>query len=171
MLHSMNMKYFSSYFWLHQVFIAAYGLFSSCSEWSQLFSMVFRLLIVGCVCVCVCVLSRLSCLTLCDPMDCTQPGSSVRGIFQASILGQVAMLSSKGSSLPRNKPVSPVTPALQADSLPQNHQGSPLIVVASLIAESRLQGMQATIVVPLELQWAQQLWHMGLVAPQLVGPF
>ena len=71
-------------------------------------------------------------------MDCTPPGSSVRGIFQARILGEVAMLSSKGSSLPRNKPASPVTPALQADSLPQKHQGSSLIVVASPIAESRL---------------------------------
>ena len=27
-----------------------------------------------------------SCLTLCDPMDCRLPGSSVRGIFQARIL-------------------------------------------------------------------------------------
>ena len=29
-----------------------------------------------CVCVCVCVLSTQSCLTLCDPMDCSPPGSS-----------------------------------------------------------------------------------------------
>ena len=27
-----------------------------------------------------------SCLTLCDPMDCSLPGSSVRGIFQARVL-------------------------------------------------------------------------------------
>ena len=26
------------------------------------------------------------CLTLCDPMDCSLPGSSVHGIFQARIL-------------------------------------------------------------------------------------
>ena len=31
-----------------------------------------------------------SCLTLCDPMDCSLPGSSVRGIFQARILEWVA---------------------------------------------------------------------------------
>ena len=30
-----------------------------------------------------------SCPTLCDPMDCSQPGSSVHGIFQATILSQV----------------------------------------------------------------------------------
>ena len=28
-----------------------------------------------------------SCLTLCDPMDCSLPGSSVHGIFQARVLG------------------------------------------------------------------------------------
>ena len=32
-----------------------------------------------CVCVCVCVQSLQSCLTLCDPMDCSPPGSSVHG--------------------------------------------------------------------------------------------
>ena len=31
-----------------------------------------------------------SCLTLCDPMDCSPPGSSVHGILQASILEWVA---------------------------------------------------------------------------------
>ena len=37
-------------------------------------------------------------LTLCDPMDCSPPGSSVCGILQARILGWVAMPSSRGSS-------------------------------------------------------------------------
>ena len=40
-----------------------------------------------------------SCPTLCDPMDCSPPGSSVHGILQASILEWVAMPFSKG--LPR----------------------------------------------------------------------
>ena len=44
---------------------------------------------------CVCVQS---CLTLCDPMDCSPPGSSVHGIFQARILELVAISSSRGSS-------------------------------------------------------------------------
>ena len=42
-----------------------------------------------------------SCLTLCNPMDCSPPGSSVQGILQARILEQVAMPSSRGSSQPR----------------------------------------------------------------------
>ena len=32
-----------------------------------------------------------SCLTLCDPMDCSPPGSSVHGIFQARTLEWVAI--------------------------------------------------------------------------------
>ena len=33
-----------------------------------------------------------SCPTLCDPMDCSLPGSSIHGIFQARILEWVAIL-------------------------------------------------------------------------------
>ena len=44
-----------------------------------------------------------SCLTLCDPMDCSLPGSSVHGIFQARILEWVAVPSSRGSSQPRDR--------------------------------------------------------------------
>ena len=40
------------------------------------------------------------CPTLCGPMDCSPPGSSVRGILRARILEWVAMLSSRKSSPP-----------------------------------------------------------------------
>ena len=43
-----------------------------------------------------------SCLTLCDPMDCSLPGSSAHGIFQATKLGWVANSSSRGSSQHRD---------------------------------------------------------------------
>ena len=36
------------------------------------------------------------CLTLCDPMDCSLPGSSVHGIFQAIVLEWIAISFSKG---------------------------------------------------------------------------
>ena len=48
----------------------------------------------------VCVLVTQSYLTLCDPMDCSLPGSSVHGISQARILQWVAMPSSRGSHQP-----------------------------------------------------------------------
>ena len=44
-----------------------------------------------------------SCPTLCDPMDCSLPGFSVRGIFQATVLEWVAISFSRGSSRPRNR--------------------------------------------------------------------
>ena len=50
--------------------------------------------------ICVCTQS---CLTLCDPMDYSPPGSSVHGIFQASILEQVAISFSRESSWPRDR--------------------------------------------------------------------
>ena len=50
-----------------------------------------------CVCVCVCVVTQ-SCLTFCDPVDCSPPGSSVHGAHQAKILEWVAVSFSRGSS-------------------------------------------------------------------------
>ena len=55
------------------------------------------------MCVHVCVLVTQSCLTLCDSMDCSLPGSSVHGIFQARILEWVAISFSRGSSRPRDQ--------------------------------------------------------------------
>ena len=43
-----------------------------------------------------------SCPTLCDPMDCNLPGSSVHVIFQARVLEWVAISFSRGSSRPRD---------------------------------------------------------------------
>ena len=66
------------------------------------------------------------CPSLCNPMDCSSPGSSVHGILQARILEWVAMLSP-----PRDLPdpgiesVSPVAIALQADSLSLSHWRGP----------------------------------------------
>ena len=50
-----------------------------------------------------CVLSCFSHVQLCSPMDCGPPGSSVHGILQARILERTAMLSSRGSSQPRDQ--------------------------------------------------------------------
>ena len=49
------------------------------------------------------VLIAQSCPTLCNPMDCSPPGASVHGILQAILLEQIARLSSRGSSPPRDR--------------------------------------------------------------------
>ena len=66
------------------------------------------------------VLVAQSCLTLCDPKDCSLPSSSVHGILQARILEWVAIPFSK--DLP-NPGVEPRSLALQADSLPAEPPG------------------------------------------------
>ena len=69
-------------------------------------------------CAGLCLIAQ-SCPTLCNPIDCSPPGSSVYGIFQARILEWVAISFSGGSSCPRDQ-----TPHLlsllhwQAGSLP-----------------------------------------------------
>ena len=68
-----------------------------------------------------------SCMTLCDAMDCSPPGSSVHGIPQARILEWVAISSSRGSSGPRDRTrISCIHPLYwQVDSLPLSYLGSP----------------------------------------------
>ena len=52
------------------------------------------------------------CLSLCDPMDLSPPGSSVHGILQARILEWVATSSSGALPDPQTEPVSLMPPAL-----------------------------------------------------------
>ena len=61
----------------------------------------------------------------------SSPGSSVHGILQTILLESVAMPSSRGSSW--SKPISSVVPALQMDSLPLSHWGSPLSTLGKWI--------------------------------------
>ena len=72
--------------------------------------------------MCCCRLIAQSCLTLCDPLDCSPPGSSVHGILQARILAWVAMPSPPGD-LP-DQGIKPGSPALQGDFLLLSHQGN-----------------------------------------------
>ena len=51
----------------------------------------------------LCVLVTQLCPTLCDPIDCSLPGSSVHGILQARILEWFAILFSRASSQPRDR--------------------------------------------------------------------
>ena len=61
-----------------------------------------------------------SCLTLCDPMDCSLPGSSVHGIFQAIVLEWIYFSFSRGSSQHRDQTQSPT---LYTDALPSEPPG------------------------------------------------
>ena len=66
------------------------------------------------------------CLTLLDPMDCSPSGFSVHGALQARLLEWIAVPSSRGSSQPRDQPISFIHLLLwQASSLPLALPGKP----------------------------------------------
>ena len=64
----------------------------------------------------------LSCVRLCDLMDCSPPGSSIHGILQARILEWVAI--SFSGDLP-DPGIEPRSPELQADALTSEPPGKP----------------------------------------------
>ena len=77
---------------------------------------------------CLCSVAQ-PCLTLYDPMDCCPSGSSVHGISQGFSRQEY------WSCLPFPSPgdlpdpgIKPRSPALQADSLPSEPQGKPIIL-------------------------------------------
>ena len=61
------------------------------------------------------------CPTLCDPMDCSKPGSSIHGISQARILEWIVNSFSRGFPQTRDQTRSP---ALWADALPSEPSGN-----------------------------------------------
>ena len=73
-----------------------------CPHSKGLFLLSFFSIWMNCVFHCCAKLLQL-CLTLCDPLDCNLPDSSVHGILQAWILEWIAMPSSRGSSQPRDR--------------------------------------------------------------------
>ena len=52
------------------------------------------------------------CPALCNPVDCSTPGSYVHGVFQAGVLQWVTISSSGGSSILGIETMSPVSPRL-----------------------------------------------------------
>ena len=69
------------------------------------------------------------CLTLCDPIDCSPPGSSIHGILQARTLGWIAIFFSRDLPDPG---IDPGSPALQADSLTSEPPGKPPMIIGRL---------------------------------------
>ena len=63
--------------------------------------------------------------TLCNPMNCSLPGSSIHGMFQARVLEWVAISFSRGSSWPRDS--NPGLPHCRQTLYPLSHKGSPIL--------------------------------------------
>ena len=77
-------------------------------------------------CACMHAKSLQSCLTLCNPMDYTLPGSSVHGILQTRTLEWAAMPFSRGSSPPRDRTCISCVSCVGSQVLDLlSHQGNP----------------------------------------------
>ena len=70
---------------------------------------------------------------LCDPMDCSPPGSSLHGVLQARILEWVAISSPGDLPDPGIKPTSPVTPALANGFFTTELPGKPLVTFSKML--------------------------------------
>ena len=81
---------FTSTIWKSELLSRLYWIIMDCHIWNTL-------------------LSSQLCLILCNPLNCSPPGYSVRGIFQVRILDWVVISSSRGSFRPKDQtPVSRV---------------------------------------------------------------
>ena len=80
-------------------------------------------------------------MTLCDPTDCSLPGSIVHEIFQARILERVAI--SYSGDLP-DPGIEPASPAWLADSLPLSYE----IVIITIILEMKKIRREASNKIP-----------------------
>ena len=90
------------------------------------------------------VLVAQSCPTLCNPTDCSPPGSSVHEILQVTVLAWVPISFSRGLPDPE---IESRSPALQMESLPYEPPGSlvlPRTSISSLLqSDSITQGFSA----------------------------
>ena len=90
----------------------------------------------------MCVRSLQLCPTLCDPIGCNLPGSSVSGISQREILEWVAMPFSGDFPNPGIEPASPESPALAGRYFTPEPSGKPYfmicLIVITLFTEDRV---------------------------------
>ena len=77
--------------------------------------------------ICCCLVTK-SCLTLCDPMDCSPPGCSILGILQARILEWVAISSSRELPDPGIRLTSPASLALAGGFFTTESPGKPYFI-------------------------------------------
>ena len=95
--------------------------------------------------MCVCAKLLQLCLTLCDPMEYSPPGSSVHGILQARILESIAMPFSRGSSQPGGRTRISCLLRWQAGSLPLAPPGKMTMVVLKVWLPSTDCGVRSLI--------------------------
>ena len=112
------------------------------------------------------MLSYFNWIQLCDPVDCSPPGSSIHGILQARILEWVAMPSSRGSYQPRDWTSISCLLHWQVSSLPPSHLGSPILhVLACLGSDLEKEVANHSCILAWRIPWTEEpdrSWLIGL---------
>ena len=114
----------------------------------------------------VCAKSLKSCLTLCDPMNCSPPGSSVYEILQERIPEWVAMPFSRGSSWPRDQTHVSYVSCTGRQVLYHQHHSQIPDVRARKISRMQMTTLPETAVVKSKKNWyahMQQLPNIFLM--------
>ena len=88
-----------------------------------------------------------SCLTLCDPMDCSLPGFSVHGNSPGKNIGVDCHALPPVDFLDQGFLVDQGFPALQADSLPFEPPGKPRIIIIFLNVNGRPRSLSNTLII------------------------
>ena len=98
-----------------------------------------------------------SCLTLCNPRDCSPPGSSVHGIFQTRILDWVAISFSRGSSASRDPTCILCTSALAGRFFTTVPPGKPSVLIY-------IDMLQGSVLHPLFLSPTVLFWVISSIS-------
>ena len=126
-----NLLYYLLLLMLSFVLMSNYiSAFILCKNYTKLLLMIFPLFTLKGK---VKVLVAQSCPTLCDPMDCSPPGSWVHGILQARILEWVAISFLQGIFLAQGS--SPGFLHCRQTLYLLSHQGSPMLTIISKIID------------------------------------
>ena len=104
------------------------------------------------------MVSVLSRVRPCSPVDCSPPGSSVHGILQAGIPEWAAIPFSRGSCRPGDRTCVSCIPALQADSYPWCHLGARPPWHVTLIPSSEQTGNKGLMIPTLEKRKLRGRW-------------
>ena len=146
---------------------SAHGMFSldlRCLSIISNIPFILKVILVGWQITCCCwrwwCLVTKSFSTLCNPMDCSPPSSSVHGISQAGILEWFAISFSRGLPHPG---INPATLALADGVFTTEPSGKPRLLVTLLQSQTRLKRLSSSSSYP--------KWHSRLMYVNCFGPF
>ena len=101
-----------------------------------------------------------SCLTLCDPMDCTPPGSPAHGKFSRQENGSGLPFPTLGD-LP-DPVIEPMSPELAGGSFTTAPSGKPIYIYIHIPIETNIYSQFVTLGIPIVLYFAIRMFSLNI---------